>query len=394
MTTTSTTPEASAPHLWSAVLAMALCVAMLITSEFMPVSLLTPMAEGLGATTGQTGQAISISGLFAVLASLLTTTLAGGWNRKWVLVAMTTLMLISLAMIAMAPNFAVLMLARALLGITIGGFWSLATAVIMRLVPPQSVSRALAIMYTGQASAAAFAAPIGSFLGDIIGWRGVFFLLVPIVALNILWLLISLPSLPARSRQSFAALFDVLRRGYFLRGLGAVIANFAGAFSMFTYLRPFLETVTGVEVTMLSTLFLVLGVAGFAGTWIGGRFGGGHLNRLLLSIPTGMGLTTAGLLLFGHNIWIVAICLAIWGALNTIMSIAWMLWIATNVDDAPEAAGSLMVGAIQAAILCGAALGGVILDQAGITGTFGTSIALLALSIALIGSGRRISKPA
>lgn len=113
--TTDTTVKPAAA--WGAVLSMALCVAMLIASEFMPVSLLTPMAEGLGATQGQTGQAISISGLFAVAASLLITTAAGRLNRKWVLVAMTALMLASLVLVAAAPNFAVLMIGRALLGI-------------------------------------------------------------------------------------------------------------------------------------------------------------------------------------------------------------------------------------------------------------------------------------
>jgi predicted MFS family arabinose efflux permease len=96
-----------------AVLSMALCVAMLIASEFMPVSLLTPMAEGLGATEGRTGQAISISGLFAVVASLLITTLAGTLNRKCVMVAMTAFMLLSLVLVAAAPNFAVLVVASA-----------------------------------------------------------------------------------------------------------------------------------------------------------------------------------------------------------------------------------------------------------------------------------------
>jgi predicted MFS family arabinose efflux permease len=89
---------------WGAVLSMTLCVAMLIASEFMPVSLLTPMAEGLHATTGQTGQAISISGLFAMAASMVVTTVAGTLNRKWVLVAMTALMLLSLVLVALAPN--------------------------------------------------------------------------------------------------------------------------------------------------------------------------------------------------------------------------------------------------------------------------------------------------
>ncbi len=131
---------------WGAVLSMALCVAMLIASEFMPVSLLTPMAEGLRATEGQTGQAISISGLFAVAASMVITTAAGTLNRKWVLVAMTAFMLLSLVLVAAAPNFAVLMIGRALLGICIGGFWALATAVIMRLVPESDVPRALSLM--------------------------------------------------------------------------------------------------------------------------------------------------------------------------------------------------------------------------------------------------------
>lgn len=141
---------------------MSLCVAMLIAAEFMPVSLLTPIATGLGATEGQAGQAIGISGIFAVAASLLISSLAGKVDRKRVLLSMTTLMLVSLVLIAVAPNFPVLMIARACLGIAIGGFWSLATAVIMRLVPENEVPKALAVMFAGQASAVAFAAPLGA----------------------------------------------------------------------------------------------------------------------------------------------------------------------------------------------------------------------------------------
>lgn len=234
---------------WGAVLAMSLCVAMLIASEFMPVSLLTPMAEGLGATTGQTGQAISISGLFAVIASLLITTVAGTLNRKGVLLGITALMLVSLVLVALAPNFTVLIIGRALLGLCIGGFWALATAVIMRLVPADDVPRALALMYGGQAIAAAFAAPLGSYLGGLFGWREVFWALVPIVALNLMWLAAALPSLPAEKRGDFGSLLAVLRRPYFARGLLSAVLSWGSAFMMFTYLRPFLEQVTQVDVT-------------------------------------------------------------------------------------------------------------------------------------------------
>ena len=378
---------------WGAVLSMALCVAMLIASEFMPVSLLTPMAEGLGATQGQTGQAISISGLFAVAASLLITTAAGRLNRKWVLVAMTALMLASVVLVAAAPNFAVLMIGRALLGICIGGFWALATAVIMRLVPKDDVPRALALMYGGQAIAAAFAAPVGSYLGDLFGWRDVFWALTPIVAVNLIWHVVALPSLPASQRQDFRAMFSLLKRPYFLTGLVASMLSWGSAFTMFTYLRPFLERVTGANVTVLSVLLLVLGCAGFVGTWASGRFLKGYVARLLRLPALLMGGCTLGLLFLGGSPFAAGVLLALWGAMNTAMSVIWMTWMSQNADDAPEAAGSLMVAAVQASILLGAVAGGWLLDGFSIRATFIGSVVLAGAALVLIGNGRRLLKP-
>jgi predicted MFS family arabinose efflux permease len=379
---------------WGAVLSMALCVALLIASEFMPVSLLTPMAEGLGATEGQTGQAISISGLFAVAASLLITTAAGTLNRKWVLVALTALMLVSLGLVAAAPDFATLMVGRALLGVCIGGFWALATAIIMRLVPKAEVPRALAVMYGGQAIAAAFAAPIGSYLGGLFGWREVFWALMPLVAVNLVWHVVALPSLPAHGRQDLRALFGLLQRPYFLRGILAAMLSWGSAFTMFTYLRPFLEQVTGADVTTLSVLLLVLGCGGFLGTWAAGRFVGGRVAPLLKLPALVMGGATLVLLATGHSVIGAAALLAIWGAMNTAMSVIWMTWMSQNVDDAPEAGGSLMVAAVQASILLGAVLGGLLLDGFTIHATFLGSVLLAAGALVLIGDGSRLLKSA
>lgn len=378
---------------WGAVLSMALCVAMLIASEFMPVSLLTPMAEGLRATEGQTGQAISISGLFAVIASMLVTTAAGKLNRKSVLIALTGFMLLSLVLVATAPNFTVLMIGRALLGICIGGFWALATAVIMRLVQAEDVPRALALMYGGQAIAAAFAAPVGSYLGGMFGWREVFWALTPIVAVNIVWHVIALPSLPAGGKQNFGAMFGLLKRPYFLRGLVACMLSWGSAFTMFTYLRPFLEQVTGVDVTMLSVLLLLLGCAGFIGTWAAGRFIKGNVTSLLKLPALIMGGATVGLLLLGFSIAAAGLFMAIWGAMNTMFSVIWMTWMSQNADDAPEAAGSLMVAAIQTSILLGAVVGGFLLDGISIQATFIGSVVLAVLAVMLIGNGQRLLKP-
>ena len=120
---------------WGAVFSMALCVAVLIASEFMPVSLLTPMAQDLQVSEGMVGQGIAISGLFAVLTSLSISTVAGRMNRRTLLIGLTVLMGASGALIALAPGYLPFMVGRAFIGVVIGGFWSMSTATAMRLVP-------------------------------------------------------------------------------------------------------------------------------------------------------------------------------------------------------------------------------------------------------------------
>ena len=391
--TTPPSDAATPTAAWSAVLSMALCVALLIASEFMPVSLLTPMAQGLGASVGQTGQAVSISGLFAVIASLGVSTVAGRLNRKLVLVGLTGLMGASLVLVAAAPNFEVLLAGRALLGLCIGGFWALATAVIMRLVPTADVPRALALMYGGQAIAAAFAAPIGSYFGGLFGWREVFWALTPLVAANLVWHLIALPSLPARGQRGIGNMLDLIRRRYFLVGLIASMLSWGSAFTLFTYLRPFLEQVTGVGVTGLSILLLALGCAGFVGTWASGRFIKGDVSRLLRLPALVMGAVTAGLLVVGGWPIAVGVLLIVWGAMNTAMSVIWMTWMSQNAEDAPEAAGGLMVAAVQASILLGAVVGGLLLDHLSIQAVLIASVTLAVVAVLIVRDGRTLLKP-
>jgi predicted MFS family arabinose efflux permease len=162
---------------------MSLCVFALVASEFMPVSLLTPMAADLGVSEGLAGYGIAISGAFAVLTSLSISMLAGSMNRKTLLLMLTGLMAASGAVVALAPNYLTYMVGRALLGVVIGGFWSMSAATAMRLVSPSQVPRALAIFNGGNALASIIAAPLGSYLGSIIGWRGAFFFLVPVAAM-------------------------------------------------------------------------------------------------------------------------------------------------------------------------------------------------------------------
>ncbi len=164
------------PAYWSGVFAMTLCVFALIASEFMPVSLLTPIAVDLSISEGMVGQGIAISGAFAVITSLTISRVVGNMNRKTLLLLLTALMAVSGTIVALAQNYMVYMIGRALIGVVIGGFWSMSAAMAMRLVPPSDVPRAMAIFNSGNALAMVIAAPLGSYLGSIIGWRGAFFL--------------------------------------------------------------------------------------------------------------------------------------------------------------------------------------------------------------------------
>src|SRR5205085_6670491 len=152
------------------------------------------------------------------------------------LLSLTILMLVSGLLVAFAPNFAVLMAGRALLGVVIGGFWSMSAATVMRLVAEKQVPRALAMLNGGNAVATTVAAPLGSFLGQYVGWRGAFFSVVPLAAATLAWLFASLPSMPPERAAGAAKVFRLLRRGEARRGIAGVTLLFMGQFALFTYL--------------------------------------------------------------------------------------------------------------------------------------------------------------
>lgn len=369
---------------WGAVLAMTLCVSTLIASEFMPASLLTPIATDLRLTEGAAGQAISISGLFAVLTSLMIVSVTAGIDRRVLLLGLTALMLLSGLAVAFAPNFAILMGGRALLGVAIGGFWSMSAATVMRLVAEDQVPRALALLNGGNALATTVAAPLGSFLGQFIGWRGAFFIVVPLAAVTFAWQWFTLPSIPSDREGRRSTALGVLRRAEARTGMIAVALLFMGQFALFTYLRPFLENVTQLSVSKLSLVLLIMGLAGLVGTWLIGRAVAKSLSATLTLAPLAMAAIAFGLAASGTLPIPTAALLALWGMIGTAVPVAWWTWLSRTLPDDAEAGGGLMVAVIQLAITIGAAGGGFLFDAAGYQATFVASAALLVAS-ALVG---------
>ncbi|WP_188912890.1 MFS transporter [Aureimonas endophytica] len=373
--------DAAAPGAWSAVLALSLCVATLIASEFMPVSLLSPIAADLHLTEGQAGQAISVSGAFAVLASLFSASLTRGVDRRHVVLGFTALLVVSGLTVCLAPNQAVLMGGRALLGIAIGGFWSMSTAIVMRLLPRDLVPQGLAFLNAGNAIAATVSAPLGSFLGASVGWRWAFFLVVPLAVVAFVWQWMRLPSLPARNTGTgVASVFGLLARPSVTLGMAGILMLFAGQFALFTYLRPFLEGVTHLDIATLSSMLLAMGLAGVAGTWTIGRLLRTRLFGLLIAIPLAMAAVAVALMAVGAHAVPTAFLLVAWGFFGTAAPVGWGTWLARTLPDEAEAGGGLQVAVIQLAITAGAASGGFLFDALGWQASFGLAATLLCLS--------------
>uniref|UniRef100_A6VZ03 Major facilitator superfamily MFS_1 n=1 Tax=Marinomonas sp. (strain MWYL1) TaxID=400668 RepID=A6VZ03_MARMS len=368
---------------WGAVIAMTLGVFGLVTAEFLPASLLTPMASDLSITEGMAGQAVSATAILAVFASLLTATVTRSMDRRYVLLGFSVLLIISNILVALAPNFFLLLAGRVLLGIALGGFWTMAAAVVMRLVPDKDIPRALAILFSGVSAATIFAAPLGSYLGGTIGWRNVFLLVALLGILVLAVQFATLPRMQPRSRATLGTLIAVMNRPRMKFGLLMLVLIFTGHFALFTYVRPFLENVTGVATAGISGILLGFGVANFIGTYIAGALIARSLRLTLTLMPLIIGLVGIGMVSIQGAVTPTAVLVAIWGMAFGGVPVAWSTWITRSVPDEAESGGGLLVAAIQVGIATGAAAGGLVFDVSGALGVF-TIAALILLAAAII----------
>jgi len=369
---------------WGAVFSMALGVFGLVTAEFLPASLLTPMAASLGVTEGVTGQAVTVTAIFALLTSFFSASATRKRDRRGVMLLFSLMLIVSNLLVAFAPNLAFILVGRVLLGIALGGFWTLAAATTMRLVPEAMIPRALSIVFSGVSVATIVAAPMGSYFGHLLGWRNVFVAASLIGVVGLLWQIVALPKMPPQLSGKGSSLFSLMRRPGMQTALLAIILVFSGHFAFFTYLRPFLESVTGVGVNGLSAILLGFGVANFAGTLIAGVLLERNLHRTLIAMPLAMGLLGVGLVVMGSAPLVDAVLVALWGMAFGAVPVGWSTWITRTMPDEAESGGGLLVASIQLAITIGAAAGGVIFNVTGAKGVFmGSAVALLIATLTI-----------
>ncbi len=379
---------------WGAVTSLTLGVFGLVTAEFLPVSLLTPLSVDLNVGTGVAGQSITTTAVIAAIAGPAVVIGTRNIDRRWTVLALTALLIVSSLVAAIATNIYTVFAARILLGIGLGGFWAMSGALAMRLVPPPLMPRAMAIIMAGVSLATVCAAPLGAYIGDTLGWRAAFYLSASVGVAAFAVQAFTLPSLPPTGHAGLGTLAAVMRRPAIRTGLITILLFVAGHFAGFTYIRPFLERVPQLDVETISLILLAYGAAGFVGNMLGGAVSE-RSPRLSIILFTSLVAASAVILAIGGaSLAVAATAIALWGLAFGAFPVSVQSFIARNAPDEAESAGSLVVTTFQIAISSGAVLGGLLIETEGPIAVvmFLAAAALLAASVmAARGERRQLS---
>lgn len=382
----SVTEAEPATPAWTAVFSLAMGVFGLLTAEYLPASLLTPMASDLSVSEAMAGQAVTVTAVVALFAGLLVPGLTRALDRRTVLLGFSVLMIASNLLVAMSSSLVILLLMRVLLGIALGGFCSMAAAVAMRLVPAKWVPRALSIIFSGIAVGTVVSVPLGSYLGGLFGWRSAFYAAAAVGVLTLIFQWFTLPRMAPRKMARTASVLELLRRpGIAIGMLGCVLAH-TGQYALFTYIRPALESVVPIDTDGLALMLLGFGAANFIGTLVAGWLMERSLRLTLILMPALVAVAAFAMISLPLQAPGLALAVALWGLAFGGVPVAWSNWVARAVPDQAETAGGMVVAAVQSSIAAGAALGGLVFGFGGVMGVFiiaGAVMLLAALMIAL-----------
>lgn len=362
---TSANETERAEPAWAAVVSLSLGVFGLVTAEFLPASLLTRMASDLDVTDGAAGQAVTATAIVGGIAGLTLAIATKSIDRRLVLWTLSLLLVLSNLLAATATGLTTLLLARVLLGISLGGFWSMAAAIAMRLVPMRLVPRAMSIVFTGVSIATVCAAPVGAYVGDTWGWRAAFVIAAVVGVVALIVQMATMPKLPPVAVSSFATLVDLLKRPPLRIGLIALLLIISGHFAGFTYIRPFLEQVPALQIEAISLVLLAFGIAGFFGNFAGAFIVERSIKAAVSLGALAIAVMALVMIAYGSSSLLSGIAVTVWGFAFAFLPVGFQTWTVRVASDQAEAAGGLLVAAFQVAITGGAVFGGLLVDGFG-----------------------------
>lgn len=391
-TTTTRGPLTS----WCAVVAVTMGIFSIVTTEILPIGLLTSIGSSFHISDGTAGVLMTMPGIVAAVAAPLVTVATGRVDRRRMLCVLMALLALADLVSAVAPVYWVLLLARAVVGLVIGGFWSIGAGLAGRLVRPHSVGRATAVIFSAVPLGSVLGVPAGTLIGQLAGWRAAFLVLGALTVAVLLGLLVLLPPLPPFHVTRMVVLRGLLRRGGVRLGVLATFLLVLAHFGTYTYVTPFLREVTRLGPGWLSVFLLGYGVAGILGNFVAGAAVFRSPRATFMAGAALLAGATGLLPVLGRSDLGALGLLLVWGLAYGAVPVCSQTWFAHAAPDAPEAATVLFTSSFQATIAVGALLGGVVVDAAGASSVMlcGAVCALLTVvALGVLGAQGRSGAP-
>ncbi|MBP2155949.1 MULTISPECIES: MFS transporter [Erwinia] len=373
----------SVRHTWTAVIAVGLATFSVVTTEMLPVGLLTSIAGTLSITTGSAGLMISLPALLAALFAPFVVIASGGIDRRWILCGLLALLVVANLASALAPDLIVMLAARMLVGFCMGGIWAIAGGLASRLVPEKAIGLATSIIFGGVAAASVLGVPLGAFIGDIIGWRWAFGIMAIFSALVLAFHLAVIPALPVTGSANLSHFIALLGNRKIQTGLFLTLLLVTSHFVAFTFVRPLLISVSGFDTQWIGAILLAYGIAGIGGNFLAGITAARYTAFTLTAIATGLVLTPLLFIVAGQSVTGGSSVLIFWGLAYGGLSVGLMTWMMKAAPRAVEIAAALYVGVFNTGIALGSWSGGQIVDRLALTDTLWLACGLATVALIL-----------
>jgi MFS transporter, DHA1 family, L-arabinose/isopropyl-beta-D-thiogalactopyranoside export protein len=368
-------------RIWSSILCLAFAAFIFNTTEFVPIGLLPNIAESFSMDVAHAGLLLTIYAWAVSLLSLPLTVLTSKLERRKLLIFLFFLFIGSHILAGVAWNFGSLVVARIGIACAHAVFWAITTPLAVRLAPNGKKAKAMGFIVIGVSMATILGIPIGTIIGQHVGWRITFLCIAGIAFVVMLLLLYLLPTVPSSNIISAKDIPHVLKRPILLNIYLLTVIIIAGHFTAYTYITPFMKQVGGFDQTTVVTLLLVVGFSGMVGSVLFAKYS--EKNPIAILLVPLLSLAACLLLLYisSFSIYTIFIQCLLWGISITIIGMVMQSKVIDAAPDATDIATSVYSGIYNIGIGGGAFIGSkvLILLSIGDIGFVGAIFVVIAL---------------